>query len=67
MKMNSNLSRFLNVLLFVLLKVNRHIEATESDTWFNVLPLFHVGGLSILVRAFLSGASVVNGRIKSGV
>lgn len=45
-------------------EVNRHIEATESDTWFNVLPLFHVGGLSILVRAFLSGASVVNGRIK---
>jgi o-succinylbenzoate---CoA ligase len=36
--------------------VNTHLAATSSDLWINALPLFHVGGLGILVRAALAGA-----------
>lgn len=39
--------------------VNRHLGASASDVWCSVLPYFHVGGLGILARAFLSGARVV--------
>jgi O-succinylbenzoic acid--CoA ligase len=39
--------------------VTRHLSATTSDVWRITLPLFHVGGYSILVRARLCGASVV--------
>lgn len=38
--------------------VNSHLQSSSSDRWLNALPLFHVGGLSIYARAFLSGASV---------
>ena len=38
--------------------VNRRLEAVEGDVWFRVLPAFHVGGLGIHARAFLSGARV---------
>ena len=38
--------------------VNRHLQSDHSDRWLNPLPLFHVGGLSILARAHLSGAAV---------
>jgi O-succinylbenzoic acid--CoA ligase len=38
--------------------VNRHLDSDSRDVWYCVLPLFHVGGLGILTRAFLSGASV---------
>src|SRR5690349_2632783 len=38
--------------------VNRHLQSNAKDVWYCVLPLFHVGGLGILARAFLSGASV---------
>ena len=34
--------------------VNTHLAATASDVWINPLPLFHVGGLGILVRAALA-------------
>ncbi len=37
---------------------NEHIQATEKDTWVSALPLFHVGGLSIELRAKLSGSKV---------
>ncbi len=40
--------------------VNRHLEAGASDVWACVLPTFHVGGLGIHARAFLSGARVVS-------
>lgn len=40
--------------------VNTHLESNSSDHWLNALPLFHVGGLSIYARAFLSGASVTH-------
>jgi len=38
--------------------VNAHLAAGADDTWLNPLPLFHAGGLGILVRADLSGAQV---------
>jgi o-succinylbenzoate---CoA ligase len=39
--------------------VNRHLESNRNDVWCCVLPTFHVGGLGIYARAFLSGARVV--------
>jgi O-succinylbenzoic acid--CoA ligase len=39
--------------------VNAHLEAGASDVWAHALPVFHVGGLGILVRAHLSGARVI--------
>jgi o-succinylbenzoate---CoA ligase len=39
--------------------VNRHLQSDSRDVWACVLPTFHVGGLSIHARAFLSGARVV--------
>ncbi|HKR62836.1 MAG TPA: AMP-binding protein [Thermoanaerobaculia bacterium] len=39
--------------------VNRHLEARASDVWCCVLPTFHVGGLGIHARAYLSGSRVV--------
>jgi O-succinylbenzoic acid--CoA ligase len=38
--------------------VNRHLESGGWDVWLCVLPTFHVGGLGIYARAFLSGARV---------
>jgi Acyl-CoA synthetases (AMP-forming)/AMP-acid ligases II len=38
--------------------VNLHLGASEKDTWAQVLPTFHVGGLGIEARAYLSGARV---------
>lgn len=38
---------------------NRFLQSTANDVWLNPLPPFHVGGLSIYARAFLSGAKVV--------
>ncbi len=34
--------------------VNRHLGVGPSDRWINPLPLFHVGGLGIVIRAALS-------------
>ena len=39
--------------------VNRHLGATSADTSLNVLPLFHVGGLGVHLRAAALGARVV--------
>jgi O-succinylbenzoic acid--CoA ligase len=36
--------------------VNRRLAATGDDVWLNPLPLFHVGGLGIVLRAGLAGA-----------
>jgi o-succinylbenzoate---CoA ligase len=36
--------------------VNKHLSAGPRDSWLNPLPLFHVGGLGIVVRAALSGS-----------
>ena len=40
--------------------VNRHLQSDENDIWLNPLPEFHVGGLGISARGFLSKARVVN-------
>ena len=34
--------------------VNHHLQVQKEDRWLISLPLFHVGGLSILARSFLS-------------
>jgi len=39
--------------------VNRHLAAEARDVWCCVLPEFHVGGLGIFARAFLSGSRVM--------
>lgn len=39
--------------------VNRHLSSDANDVWLCILPTFHVGGLGIHARAFLSGARVV--------
>jgi len=40
--------------------VNTHLESSKEDVWLQTLPRFHVGGLSIETRAFLSGAKIVS-------
>lgn len=40
--------------------VNDHLESTHMDKWLNPLPTFHVGGLGIFARGYLSGAEVIN-------
>ena len=39
--------------------VNVHLRATARDVWLNPLPAFHVGGLGIHARAYLSGTRVI--------
>ncbi len=38
--------------------VNEHFQIDSHDSWLLTLPLFHVGGLSICARAFLSHSLV---------
>jgi O-succinylbenzoic acid--CoA ligase len=38
---------------------NRNIRLGPGDRWLLALPLYHVGGLSIVFRCLLSGAAVV--------
>lgn len=40
--------------------VNSFLQSSKSDNWLNPLPIFHIGGLSIFARAFLSGAMVTD-------
>lgn len=42
---------------------NIHLESSSDDIWLNVLPFFHVGGISIHARAFVSGARVVTSEL----
>jgi o-succinylbenzoate---CoA ligase len=37
---------------------NYHLEATAQDVWLNVLPHFHVGGIAIFARAFMTESKV---------
>lgn len=39
--------------------VNRHLKVSSTDSWLNVLPLFHVGGFGIIVRARSAGIKVI--------
>ena len=36
--------------------VNQQLAAGPNDVWLNALPVFHVGGLGIVVRAHLAGS-----------
>ncbi|WJW75965.1 AMP-binding protein [Thiohalobacter sp. IOR34] len=38
--------------------VNRRLRLAPSDLWLACLPLFHVGGLSVLLRCAAAGAAV---------
>ena len=40
--------------------VNAHLKVKKADIWLNVLPVFHVGGLSIWARAYLSNSRIVD-------
>lgn len=37
--------------------VNAHLEIKETDRWLISLPMYHVGGFSILARCYASGSS----------
>jgi O-succinylbenzoic acid--CoA ligase len=39
--------------------VLRHLDCRATDRWLSALPLYHVGGLSILVRSAISGMTTV--------
>jgi O-succinylbenzoic acid--CoA ligase len=38
---------------------SKHLDSGPADSWLACMPLFHVGGLSILVRSVVDGACVV--------
>ncbi len=38
---------------------NEHLAVGPTDRWLLSLPLYHVGGLGVVFRAFLTGAAVV--------
>ena len=38
--------------------VNQHLSVLSQDHWLQLLPTYHVGGLAIWARSFLSGARV---------
>jgi O-succinylbenzoic acid--CoA ligase len=40
--------------------LNRHVSATSKDVWLNVLPTYHVGGLTMFARAHQSNGQVVD-------
>lgn len=40
--------------------VNFFLDCQASDIWLNPLPYFHVGGLGIFARAYLTGSQVVD-------
>jgi O-succinylbenzoic acid--CoA ligase len=39
--------------------INHHLQSTSSDVWLHNLPDFHVGGVGIWARSYLSGAKVI--------
>lgn len=45
--------------------VNERLASGPHDVWFQSLPNFHVGGLSIRIRAELSGAHVAESMLKT--
>lgn len=40
--------------------VNAFYEVSKEDIWLNTLPVFHIGGLAIFARSYLSGSKVIN-------
>lgn len=52
-----------NAILASAKAVNAHLKSNEKDIWINPLPDFHVGGLGIIVRGYVSGAKVIDASI----
>lgn len=48
-----------NAFLIAARSVNAHLGLTAKDKWLQILPRFHVGGLSIEAREFAGGAKVI--------
>ena len=46
---------------------NLNIPLTEDDKWLLNLPLYHIGGLSLLYRTAIAGAELVIPKAKQGV
>lgn len=46
-----------SAVLFSAEAVNQHLLVTSKDRWGVCLPLFHIGGLSILARTHISGSA----------
>lgn len=44
--------------------VNQHIGSDHTDIWVHALPDFHIGGLAVWARGFVSGASVVDFKLE---
>lgn len=42
--------------------VNQHLESHQADRWVNPLPFFHVGGMGIVARSYLTKAQVFDFR-----
>jgi acyl-CoA synthetase (AMP-forming)/AMP-acid ligase II len=42
--------------------VTQALEVIETDVWYACMPLFHVGGLAIVLRTWRSGARLVSDR-----
>lgn len=40
--------------------VNTHLGSNSYDIWLNPLPEFHVGGIGIIARSYLSGAKLIS-------
>lgn len=40
--------------------VNQHLNSHRNDIWINALPFFHVGGLGIWARSYLSGSKMID-------
>jgi len=45
--------------------VNAHLDVEKNDIWLSVLPPFHVGGLAIWARAFISQSKVIDRSLDS--
>lgn len=43
---------------------NEHLASNHTDVWYNALPTFHVGGLSIVARSYLSKAKIHHSQSK---
>lgn len=40
--------------------VNQHLQSTSNDRWGLSLPIFHIGGLAILARSYLSKSTYIH-------
>ena len=40
--------------------VNQHLQSTSNDRWGLSLPIFHIGGLAILARSYLSESTYIH-------